>query len=126
MSTTAFTSGISSDPFRRSKTVREGSPALGPLSNGADEPRLKSGDVLVSRPTARADVYKTSVVPAAAHITDNSYESAKNSGGQLARELAVDAWFTCDHTHAVRFAHHRIEGMTGFQLLSPTLRQVDQ
>jgi hypothetical protein len=67
-----------------------------------------SGDVLVSRRTARADVYETSVVPAVARITDNSYENAVHSGRELARTLVVDAWFTCDHTHVVRIAHHRM------------------
>ena len=109
MSTTVFTAAITSDTSRRLEAVRQDSPGHGHTSGGPDGPRLQRGDVLVSRPTARADVYETSVVPAAAHITDNSYEKAKNSGRQLARELMVDAWFTCDHTHAVRLAHHRIE-----------------
>jgi putative AlgH/UPF0301 family transcriptional regulator len=73
-----------------------------------DTARPRSGDVLVSQPTARADVYETSVIPAVAHLTDVSYEDGKHSARQLARELAVDAWFTCDHTHAVRLAHHRM------------------
>jgi hypothetical protein len=53
-------------------------------------------------------VYVTSVVPLAARITSTSYEDGINSGRELARQLAVDAWFTCDHTHFGRVAHYRM------------------
>ena len=68
---------------------------------------MKSGDVLVSRPTARADVYDISVVPALARMTDLRYEDGKEAGRQLARRLGVDGWFTCDHTHFMRIATFR-------------------
>jgi hypothetical protein len=70
-------------------------------------PVMKSGDVLVSRPTARADVYDISVVPAAARVSSVCYEGGMETGRQLARKLAVDGWFTCDHTHVVPIAKHR-------------------
>jgi hypothetical protein len=70
-------------------------------------PVMKSGDVLVSRPTARADVYDISVVPGVARVSNACYEEGMETGRQLARELAVDGWFTCDHTHVVRIATHR-------------------
>jgi hypothetical protein len=108
MSTTALTHDItrhsSIHPSVLGTDIADGRRGSEP-AGGA---RPKCGDVLVSRPTARADLYETSVIPAVAHISDNSYEDGKNSGRQLARELAVDAWFTFDHTHVVRLAHHRM------------------
>jgi hypothetical protein len=68
---------------------------------------MKSGDVLVSRPTARADVYDVSVVPALARMSGVRYEDGTEIGRQLAQQLAVDGWFTCDHTHVVRIAKYR-------------------
>jgi hypothetical protein len=68
---------------------------------------MKSGDVLVSRPTARADIYDISVVPGMVRVSTVCYEHGMETGRQLARELAVDGWFTCDHTHVVRIAEHR-------------------
>lgn len=66
--------------------------------------RLKSGDVLVSRPTARADLYEVSVVPAVSHASHVRYENGMEAGRQLARSLGVDGWFTCDHTHFMPIA----------------------
>ena len=68
-------------------------------------PRL--GDVLASQPTARADVYAISVVPAEAKIVARRYDDAMNRVRELARALAVDGWYTCDHTHFLRVASHR-------------------
>jgi hypothetical protein len=68
---------------------------------------MTSGDVLVSRPTARADVYDISVVPAVARMSDLRHEDGKETGRQLARRLAVDGWFTCDDTHFLRIATYR-------------------
>jgi hypothetical protein len=70
-------------------------------------PFPKSGDVLASRPTARADVYAISVVPAEAKIVAMRYEDAMERVGELARDLAVDGWYTCDHTHFGRVSSHR-------------------
>jgi hypothetical protein len=108
MTTTALTHDITRDSSSHSNVLRTGVADGGRGSRPAGGARPKSGDVLVSKPTARADLYETSVIPAAAHITNVSYEDGENSGRQLARELAVDAWFTCDHTHVVRVAHHRM------------------
>jgi hypothetical protein len=69
---------------------------------------IKAGDVLVSRPTARADVYEISVVPSLARLSDVRYEDGRETGRQLARRLAVDAWFTSDHTHFLRIATYRL------------------
>lgn len=69
---------------------------------------MKAGDVLVSRPTARADVYEISVVPSLACLTDVRYEDGRETGRQLARRLAVDGWFTSDHTHFLRIATYRL------------------
>ena len=65
---------------------------------------LVSGDVLVSRPSARADVYDISVVSEASHTSKTRYEEAMDTGRELARALAVNGWFTCDQTHYLRLA----------------------
>jgi len=70
-------------------------------------PAPQSGDVLVSRPTARADVYAISVIPSKARIVAARYQDAMEKVDELARGLAVDGWYTCDHTHFARIARHR-------------------
>ena len=70
-------------------------------------PAPKSGDLLVSRPTARADVYAISVIPSEARIVAARYQDAMEKVDELARGLAVDGWYTCDHTHFARIARHR-------------------
>jgi len=70
-------------------------------------PLPQSGDVLASRPTARADIYEISVVPTKADLVDMRYDDAMNRVRELARVLAVDGWYTCDHTHFARIASHR-------------------
>ena len=67
----------------------------------------RSGDVLASRPTARADVYAISVVPTQAKIVARRYDDAMRRVRELARARAVDGWYTCDHTHFLRVASHR-------------------
>ena len=67
----------------------------------------KTGDVLISRSTARADVYAISTVPTESHVLATRYQDAMLKGSELARRLAVDGWYTCDHTHFVRIAKHR-------------------
>jgi hypothetical protein len=70
-------------------------------------PAPQSGDVLVSRPTARADVYAISVIPSEARIVAARYQDAMEKVDEIARGLAVDGWHTCDHTHFARIARHR-------------------
>jgi hypothetical protein len=65
------------------------------------------GDVLASRPTARADTYDISIVPAAAHVTARRYPEAMEKVRELACASGVDGWFTSDHTHYTRVATHR-------------------
>jgi hypothetical protein len=65
------------------------------------------GDVLASRPTARADVYTISILPAASHLTATRHSEALDKVRVLARELNVDGWFTCNHTHYARVASFR-------------------
>lgn len=67
----------------------------------------KPGDVLVSEPTARADVYAISVLPAAAHIVVRRYPEAIETVRELARQLEVDGWYTSDQTHYAQVARHR-------------------
>jgi hypothetical protein len=70
-------------------------------------PFPQSGDVLVSRPSARADVYEISVVPTKTDLVAMRYDDAMEKVRELAEELAVDGWYTCDHTHFARIASHR-------------------
>jgi hypothetical protein len=70
-------------------------------------PAPQSGDVLVSRPTARADLYAISVLPSEAHIVAARYQEAMDRVDELARGLAVDGWYTCDHTHFAQIARYR-------------------
>jgi hypothetical protein len=81
----------------------------GPMTVSPMPPRPapKSGDVLASRPTARADVYAISVIPSKAHIVAARYQDAMERVDELACGLAVDGWYTCDHTHFARIARHR-------------------
>ena len=67
----------------------------------------QTGDVLVSRPTARADIYEISVVPTKADLVATRYDDAMERVRELARVRAVDGWYTCDHTHYARIARHR-------------------
>jgi hypothetical protein len=67
-----------------------------------------SGDVLASRPTARADLYWISIVPTVAHMTAGRYPEAIDAVRELARQRRVDGWFTCNHTHYARIAHYRL------------------
>jgi len=88
-------------------------PATGqnPGATPAMQPRPAgptSGDVLVSRRTARADRYEISVLPAEAHIVATRYQEAMQKVRELARGLAVDGWYTADHTHFARIARHRM------------------
>jgi hypothetical protein len=64
----------------------------------------KSGDVLVSRPTARADVYQLQIIPAGSHASHRCYEDGMEAGRRLARSLGVDGWFTADHRHFLPIA----------------------
>ena len=70
-------------------------------------PSPQSGDVLASRPTARADIYEISVVPTKADLVPMRYDDAMKRVRELASALAVDGWYTCDHTHFARVASHR-------------------
>ena len=67
----------------------------------------QTGDVLASARTARADVYTISIIPAPALLTATRHSAALEKVGELARVLAVDGWFTCNHTHYARVASFR-------------------
>jgi len=70
-------------------------------------PFPQPGDVLASRPTARADIYEISVVPIKSDLVAMRYDDAMKRVRELARVRAVDGWYTCDHTHFARIASHR-------------------
>lgn len=67
---------------------------------------LKSGDVLVSHPTAVRE-HEISVIPNAPHATSPSHDAAMSAGRSEAEAMGVDAWLTEDHTHVVKIASHR-------------------
>lgn len=67
----------------------------------------RDGDVLASKRTARADFYTISIVPEAEHIRAGRHSEAMDKVQELAEQLGVDGWFTCDHTHFVSVATHR-------------------
>lgn len=72
----------------------------GSLSN------LKSGDVLVSHPTAVRE-HEISVIPNAPHAMSPTHDAAVSDGRSEADAMGVDAWLTEDHTHVVKIASHR-------------------
>jgi hypothetical protein len=80
--------------------------SLAPRPRSAPKP----GDVLASRRSARADVFAISVVPSGTHVVAGRYQAAMDTVRELARELAVDGWYTADHTHWVRVARYRNTG----------------
>jgi hypothetical protein len=102
-----LTNAIRDSPFTSSIRRRHGN-VSGGSRRSTSPPAMKPGDVLVSRPSARADLYETSVVPAGARTTNVRYEDGLETGRRLARELSVDGWFTCDHIHVLRIAQHRM------------------
>ena len=58
-------------------------------------PGPKSEDVLVSRPTARADVCWINVIATGAHMIAVRYDDAMEKAREVARGLAVDGWYRC-------------------------------
>jgi hypothetical protein len=104
---TALTHPVSTDSPLTSSVRRAEQAVCDPLPRATRPPVIMPGDVLVSRPTARAGVYDISVAPGMARIRNARYEEAMETGRRLARGLAVDGWFTCDHTHFVHIARHR-------------------
>jgi hypothetical protein len=67
------------------------------------------GDVLVSKRTARADLYTISIVPGAGNTRVRRHAEAIAKVQQLSAQLGVDGWFTCNHTHFACVAMHRTE-----------------
>jgi PAS domain S-box-containing protein len=53
-------------------------------------------------------VYAISVVPTQAKIVARRYDDAMKKVRELAQARAVDGWYTCDHTHFLRVASHRL------------------
>lgn len=67
-----------------------------------------TGDVLASEPTARADVYAISLFPSSAVVVVMTrYADAIEKVREMARDLGVDGWYTCDHTHYAQVAIQR-------------------
>lgn len=60
-----------------------------------------SGDILVSKATARSDFYTISVVPNSSGLFADDYDDAVRMARTIANERGVDEWLTVDHTHFV-------------------------
>ena len=86
--------------------VKEDNRETAPLTMSR-RPVPMSGDVLVSRPTARAGLYAISVVPTPGDVLAIRYAKAIEKAREFARGLAVDGWYTADHIHFVRIASYR-------------------
>jgi hypothetical protein len=69
----------------------------------------RDGDVLVSKRTARADLYTISIVPGVGNTRARHHSEAIERVQELSAQLGVDGWFTCNHTHFARVAMHRAE-----------------
>jgi hypothetical protein len=67
---------------------------------------VKSGDVLVSHPTAVRE-HEISIVPDAPHAISPTHDAAVSDGAAQAAARGVDAWLTEDQTHVVKVASHR-------------------
>jgi hypothetical protein len=65
------------------------------------------GDIVASRPTARADLFAIAIVPNRGELVPARYDRALHIVRASAREREVDGWYTCDHTHYARIARHR-------------------
>ena len=63
--------------------------------------------MLASKRSARADVLTICIVSGADDGRVKRYQEAIDRVRELARELRVDGWFTCDHTHYARVASFR-------------------
>ena len=80
-------------------TGRRLTPALRPVP--------QAGDVLASKRSARADVFTIRIVSGADVERMKRYKEAIDRVLELARELRVDGWYTCNHTNYARVAHFR-------------------
>ena len=67
---------------------------------------VKSGDILVSHPTAVRE-HEISVIPDAPHAMAPTHDAAVSDGRSEADARGVDAWLTEDQTHVVKIASHR-------------------
>jgi alpha-galactosidase/6-phospho-beta-glucosidase family protein len=76
------------------------------VTNSASLSNLKSGDVLVSHPTAVRE-HEISVIPNAPHAIFPTHDAAVSDGRSEADARGVDAWLTEDQTHVVKIASHR-------------------
>jgi hypothetical protein len=91
---------------------REPPPADGPLIP-ALRPMPQAGDVLASKRSARADVFTICIVSGADDKRMKRYEEAIHRVRELAREMQVDGWFTCNHTHYARVGNFRQRARPG-------------
>ena len=86
--------------------LREPPPTDRPLIP-ALRPVPQTGDVLASKRSARADVFTICIVSGADDKRLKRYQEAIDRVLALARELRVDGWYTCNHTHYSRVARFR-------------------
>ena len=94
-------------------TAVDDRPASEPLSAGRFQLIPRNGDVIASKRTARPDFYTIGIVPDTGQTVARRYLEAIDRVQQLAEQLGVDGWFTCDHTHSARVARHRAVSQKG-------------
>ena len=82
-------------------------------STPVTSPGPQPGDVLASRCSARSDVYTIGVIPGPTQVVAGVYDQALEGVRRFAQLHAVDGWYTCDHTHFVCVARHRVLGRQG-------------
>jgi hypothetical protein len=100
--------------------LREPPPTNRPLAP-ALRPVPQTGDVLASKRSARADVFTICIVSGADDKRLKRYQEAIDRVLELARELRVDGWYTCNHTHYARVAECRQRPWTGWGDRDPAL-----
>jgi hypothetical protein len=69
--------------------------------------KAKSGDILVSHPTAVRE-HEISVIPKAPHAVSPTHDAAVSDGRSEADAMGVDAWLTEDQTHVVKIVSNRL------------------
>ena len=85
-----------------------------------------SGDILVSKATARSDLYTISVVPNSSGLSADRYDDAVKMARSVANERGVDEWFTADHTHFVRLGNRpQVDDATVDEILADSFPASD-
>lgn len=94
-------------------------------SASSRRPRPRTGDILVTEFTARADVRGLSIVPYEPEVVAARHDDVVAMARERARIRAVDAWLTWDCTHYARLASHRSSSSVASPRSAPECQTVD-